>query len=383
MSPTIAHILPFPHVGGTELGTLRIAEAVSDDGFEHVAFHTTEAHAVRGLFESHGFRTCAWDPVQPSYRHPTAFVRNSRKLARALRSVDADLIHCADYDAAHFAAVGGLFAGIPVLCHVRNRKADVSLRDRTFVVPVSRYVFVSEQTRRDFPVRAGRDHGAVVYDGIDVPPAMPAEERRRLSAEVRSELGLPVSARVAGMVARIAPQKDYETLIRAAALVRRDLPDLYFVVVGDHEHNDVNRTHYAQVQEWLKTYGDADRFLFTGYRTDVDRLVGALDVFVLSTHQEGLPLVLLEAMVQAKPVLATAVDGIPEAVEDGKTGCLHPHGDSAALARDLREVFQTPDRATALGRAGRERVERKFSREMFRSAMVRVYRSVMGAKNGR
>ncbi len=383
MSPTIAHILPFPHVGGTELATLRIAEGLRDRGFDHVAFCRSDATAVREMFESRRVKTYEWETVQPSFRHPAAFIRNSRRLARMLREARADMVHCADYDAAHFAATAGLFARLPVLCHVRNRWPDISRRDRTFLMPVDRYVFVSKQTWRDFGVRVPNDRGTVVYDGIDVPPIMAADDQRCLASAVRAEFGLPPSARLAGMVARIAPQKDYETLIKAAARVRAELPNLHFLLIGDYEHNEVNRRHHAQVQEWLRVYGGADRFVFTGYRTDVDRLIAALDVFVLSTHQEGLPLVLLEAMARAKAVAATAVDGVPELVEDGRTGYLHAHGDAETLAGQLREVLRTEGTAAALGRAARERVERQFSRETFLSAMSDVYDAMVRGKKRR
>jgi glycosyltransferase involved in cell wall biosynthesis len=102
-----------------------------------------------------------------------------------------------------------------------------------------------------------------------------------------------------------------------------------------------------------------------------------MDLFVLSTHWEGLPLVILEAMAQGLPVVATAVDGVPEAVADGETGYTVPHADPAALADALGRLLDDPVRATAMGRAGRARVERMFTVAQFESNLLRLYDQVL------
>ncbi len=103
-----------------------------------------------------------------------------------------------------------------------------------------------------------------------------------------------------------------------------------------------------------------------------------MDVFALSTHYEGLPLVILEAMAQAKPVIATAVDGIPEIVIDGETGLLHGHLDDAQLAANIISLLQDEARAAKLGEAGYEFVKKNFSKEQFAMNMVNLYRETLG-----
>jgi glycosyltransferase involved in cell wall biosynthesis len=128
----------------------------------------------------------------------------------------------------------------------------------------------------------------------------------------------------------------------------------------------------------LEHEGVASRFVFTGFRTDVARLMSALDVFVLCTHFEGLPLVILEAMARGRPVVATAVDGIPEIVIDGRTGLLHTHGDAEALASRLLSLLEDDALAARLGGAGREFVKMEWSRERFAANMARLYGDVLG-----
>jgi glycosyltransferase involved in cell wall biosynthesis len=103
-----------------------------------------------------------------------------------------------------------------------------------------------------------------------------------------------------------------------------------------------------------------------------------MDIFVLSTHWEGFPLVLLEAMAHARPVVATSVDGIPELVTDQETGRLFPHEDAAALAECLLDLLNSPAKARAMGRAGQEHVARNFSREIFTRNVGRLYAAMLG-----
>ena len=173
------------------------------------------------------------------------------------------------------------------------------------------------------------------------------------------------------MVARVAPQKDFETLIRSAAVLATHFPAVRFFMVGD-----LDPLHYPQVQRWLEEHQVADRFLFTGFRRDIARLMKAMDVAVLSTHGEGLPLVLLEAMSHGRPVVATGLDGILEVIEDGQTGLLVPHRDAAALAQAIGRLVSDPALARRLGEAGRRTVETKFSQQAFEKGVERLYAGV-------
>jgi glycosyltransferase involved in cell wall biosynthesis len=375
----IAHVMPWAAVGGTEHATLRIARATEDAGFGHVMFCRSDAPEVRDFFASAGCETVTFDPVEPSYRRAHRYARDSYRLAREFRRRRVDVVHCADVAAAFGAGLAGWMARAHVLCHVRNRHTEISRRDQSFLRFVNRFVFVSEDTRVRFAYRAGARRGGVVYDGID---ANAAEESGASDAsmEVRREFGLGRKVKLVGMVARVAPQKDFLTLARAAAMVLANRPETRFMVVGDYE--EANRGHYDEVMRALEDEGVASRFIFTGFRTDVSRLMSAFDVFVLCTHFEGLPLVILEAMARGRPVVATAVDGIPEIVLEGRTGLLHPHGDAETLASRLLSLLEDDALAARIGGAGREFVKMEWSRERFAANMARLYGDVLGISGG-
>lgn len=204
----------------------------------------------------------------------------------------------------------------------------------------------------------------LVYEGV--PDRPPAEGGR---AALR-ELGLPEGSLVVGNVAALTDHKDHETLLRAAARVTRELPAARFVVVGEGER----RVALAALAEEL---GIAGQVTFAGFRTDLDRLLPAFDVFCLSSHMEGLGTSLLDAMCFGVPIVATAAGGIPEAVEDGVTGRVVPVRDPESLAAALLEVLRDEPRRRALGDGARRAFLARFTAERMVEGTLAVYEELL------
>ncbi len=197
--------------------------------------------------------------------------------------------------------------------------------------------------------------------------AMGPGEREAL----RAELDLAPTDRVAICVARFAPQKAHDVLLRATAEARRSAPELRLLLVGDDPFGDGRERAEALAAE----LGQADAVRFVGIRRDVARLLAVADVFVMSSLWEGFGLVFLEAMSAALPVLATSVSGVPEVVENDVTGLLVPPSDVQAFARALVRLASDGARREALGRAGRQRVRERFGLDRMVEATLDVYRS--------
>ncbi len=375
-------MLPFPTVGGTEHATLRIARAVSSLGFESVAFYCRTATTVADFFRIAELEVAPYDPVFPSYIRPRRFLQNSIRLADDLRRRRIDLVHCSDLLAAYYAGLAGRLAGLPVMCHIRSRRDAISLRERGFLCPVDRYAFVSRATWQEFGIRVGPERGQVIYDGIEVPEEQVALPHLR--REVLQEFGIPLSSKVVTMVARLGAAKDHPTLARAAARVAATFPGVHFLMVGAFPSPEAEaRTYFAELKTLIESLGLIARFTFTGYRSDTSRLVAASDIIVLCTHAEGLPLVVLEAMAYAKPVIATAVDGIPEVIKDGETGLLHAHEDAVQLGDQLLFLLKDPEGAVRLGRAGQQFCRERFGQAQFAESMAAYYRDILGAYSSR
>jgi glycosyltransferase involved in cell wall biosynthesis len=165
-------------------------------------------------------------------------------------------------------------------------------------------------------------------------------------------------------VGRLRPPKDFETLLRALALLPAEQVDA--VIVGDGPQR-------GELEALVARLGLQDRVRFEGERRDVPSLLAHADLFVLSSRSEGLPVSVLEAMAAGLPVVASAVGGIAELVVDGETGVLVGPADAEALAAALGRLAAEPELRRRLGDAGRARAEELFDLEAFRRAHVELY----------
>jgi glycosyltransferase involved in cell wall biosynthesis len=203
-----------------------------------------------------------------------------------------------------------------------------------------------------------------LYHGLDPTMSWASSEG------VREELGIPPSVLLVGTVGSLTPKKDHANLLRALAHMgdRRDA--LRAILVG---HGPLEEALRHQAEE----LGLSRTVLFAGHREDATRIVGALDVFVLPSRYEGLPVSLLEAMALGRPVVATTAGGIPEVVRDGEEGVLVPTDDPRALARALTDLIEDPERRARLGDAARRRAADFDIRNAVRRQET-VYRELVG-----
>ena len=364
----IAHILPFANIGGTEQATLRLAEAASRCGFENILFCPDGSEDLRRFYHRHCFLTGSYQQVEPSYHRPLPYLQAARSLACQLRRHRVRIVHCADILAAHYAALAGRLAGAFVLSQVRCQHSGISRRDQTFLLPVQKFVFVSRDTWNVFGMKISPAKGEILYDGL---PEVSTGEWS--PGEARTAYGLPANAPVVGMAARVHPGKDFETLITAAKTIVESVPKCKFLIAGDHERNPVHRDYYAQLKTLLRETGLDHAFLFSGFESQMSRFFAAIDIFVLSTHAEGLPLVVLEAMAQAKPTVATDVGGIGEIITNEQTGLLVAPKSPEQLTAALLSILTDRNKAEQLAGAGRERIRQNFSKHQFQTNVRHLY----------
>ena len=188
-----------------------------------------------------------------------------------------------------------------------------------------------------------------------------------LRAWLRNELALPPESQLVGTVGRLEPVKDQANLIRAFRQVRLGVPNAALVLVGDGGLR-------AELEAVAAAEGVADATRFLGDRGDVPQLLQGLDVFALSSVSEGYSIALLEACAAELPIVATDVGGNGEIVRDRINGLLVPPRDADALAAAIIEMLLSPDRATAMGRAGREWVTHEGSFRTMAARYEALYR---------
>lgn len=226
------------------------------------------------------------------------------------------------------------------------------------------YVAVSNDLM-DEGVRAGIFHASkvtVIPNGLK-----PDHAPRSFDALAKRQvLGIPQDCPVIGTITRFEPQKANDDLLHAVALVSRRFPNLVTIIAGDGPQR-------AALEDLTTKLGLTERVRFLGWRSDAVELLGALDVFCMSSRWEGCPMVLLEAMAMSRPVVATDIGGVREIVVHEKTGLLVPPGDSEALAAAILRLLNTGHQREQMGTAGRHRVEREFSTERMLSAYASLY----------
>ena len=204
-----------------------------------------------------------------------------------------------------------------------------------------------------------------IHNGIDMVNIGAARDR----VEVRRELGLAADSTLIGTTGRLAAVKAQDDFLRAARLMLTARPELRFVVVGGGPEE---RT----LKQLAGELGIESDVIFTGERRDVHDLIAAMDVFALPSLAEGLPMALLEAMTLGTPVVATAVGGVPEVVEDEWNGRLVPARDPRALADACVSLVEDRPRAGVLAARARQTVEDRFSRDANGASVLQVYREV-------
>ncbi len=290
------------------------------------------------------------------------------RLRRHAQEVGASLVH------AHLPAMGAVaraVSPVPVVYTEHN----VAGSYRPPVRLVNRLTY-----RRNAAVTAVSDAVATSIAAYPGPPTrvvsngVSCEVAAGAAEAVRRELGIGDGTPLVVHVGNIRPHKGHANLVAATELLVRRVPDVQVVSIGG-EKNDGD---LARVRALATDAGVADHLHFLGRREDALAFVAACDVFANPSDFEGLPVAVLEAMALERPVVATAVGGVPAIVQDDVTGVLVQPKDPGALAAGIADLLADRDRAAALAAAGRKVVERDYSLEAMVRTIEGIYREVLG-----
>ena len=301
-------------------------------------------------------------------------------LARVIRAHHVDLVHTNTIHNLYGWAAARL-TRTPHVWHVREivwQSATLRRLERALALGhSSRVVVTSAAVGRMFE-RDGTLPASVVIiaNGVDTARFSPGASRR-----VREDFGIPDDVPLIGAAGRLDVWKGFEDFIDAAAAVRRTRPDARFVIAGGAIEGVEELEPRLKAQAAARGLGDA--MVFAGWRYGPDAMPEfhrSIDMLVLPSREpEPFGLVVLEAMASAKPVIATAQGGPLEIVVDGETGVLVPPRDAGAMAAAMLDLVAKPERAAALGAAGRARVLAEYAMERTAARVQVLYDEVLSS----
>ena len=302
------------------------------------------------------------DLVQPM--RPLKDLKALRQCVGLIREIRPDLVHTHTSKAGVIGRLAARIAGVPSIftAHTWCFAEGTSLKWKLVGLPVERFaarccqrIITVSEANRQLAIRqrvAPQNHFVTVHNGVaDCAP--------------RALHGPTDIPRIV-MVARFSEQKAQSLLVEAVSAIRMPFK-LSFVGDGPLR---------PAVEQQVDAAGLRDRVEFLGERRDIPEILASANVFALFTNWEGFPISILEAMRAGLPVVASSVDGVPEAVDTGRTGYLAPAADVAAFRSALEKLLADPDLRASMGAAGRRRFENEFTVDAMLERTLNVYRAV-------
>ena len=383
----VCHFITRMIVGGAQENTFLSARGLVEAGHECLLLSGPSEGREGSLLQrmkNPGFAVME-SPLFVREISPWTDLRAIYWLADFLKKERFDVIHTHSSKAGIVGRIAGRMAGVPLVVHTIHGlafgpydsflKNQLYIRAERFAANRCDRIYSVAQAMVDqcLAAKIGRpEQFKVVYSGMELERFLDAQP----DAALRSELGIPgKNCRVVGAVARLFPRKGYEDFFPVAAQVARACPDVRFLIMGDGP----SRAAYEKMTEEL---GIRDRVIFAGL-VSPDRIaeyIALTDVVAHFSLKEGLPRVAVQALAEAKPVVAYPLDGTPEVVLDGKSGFLVPPGNHEAAVQALIRILEHPDERRGLGEYGRSLVRDKFPWKKMSDTLIADYEACLAAK---
>ena len=354
------------NIGGPAIHAIILTRGLQNDRFASVLVTGQEGPregSMRKLALTRGVRPLILDELGREVS-PSNDLRATLRMYRLIRRARPHIVHTHMAKAGTAGRLAARLARVPIVVHTfhghtfhsyfgRAKTALFLQIERALARLTDRIVAVGEDQRREIVAYGIAPASKIVPIplGLELEPMLQAERER---GNLRAQLGLDRRVGIVGIVARLVPIKAHEVFLDAASRVHTVAPRTRFLVIGDGERR-------AELEQMTADRGLADAVHFLGWRGDMHCVYADLDVVALSSNNEGSPVALIEAMAAARPVVATAVGGVPEVVRDGENGLLVPPRDPAALAERILRLLREPERATAMGLAGRAWVYPRYA----------------------
>jgi len=361
---TILQIDKQSHLTGQTMRTLLEAQELGKRGYRVILACQPNSFLERSARE----RSIETLPLRMNYFLPSLI-----KLSFFLRREKVDLINAHGYPDHFLCAVARKMTGVRALVRTKHNHVPLkggALSRYLYGTLTSRIVAISEHIR-EVMIESGLkpDQVTTIRTAINLSQFVPREKNQHLLRE----LNFPAGCAIIGIVARLTERKGFKNLFEAVKLLADEGRTLKCLVVG----GGASTEKIAALKNHAASLGISEHILLTGRRGDIPDILSLLDVFILPSLAEGLGRSLLEAMAAGKPIVASTVGGIPEAIEDGKSGLLVKPDDSRALAHAIGLLLDNPEKAQELGRASRKRAELLFDETKMIDRICSLYEELI------
>lgn len=290
-------------------------------------------------------------------------------LRRIIKEENVQIIHAHKLWSNFWCGILGRLCRVPVIahCHAQLYNFGNLLADKLIERLSYRIVSISEYERKRLIKEEGisPDKIVTIYNGIEV-----GKFKTEPNLDLKRQLGIRNECSVVGIVAAFRPQKNHELFLLAARELLKKNQNISFLLVGDGPTR-------KRIEELASNLGVAKNCIFTGARKDMPDILSVIEVGVLSSHWEGLPLAVLEYMASSKPVISTNVGGVPEVVEDGLNGFLVQPGNFKMLAQRINGLIENKNLALEMGRRGLSLLNREFTTESMMKKIESLYAQVL------
>ena len=367
----VAHVVLSLDVGGLERNVINQVREGQALGQEVSVVCATQPGILASQVEGLGGRLFCLD------KHPGIKLNTIGRIRNLFRALNPDIVHTHQ--------IGTLFYAGPAVAslgRVRTRVVHTEHGREPYALSARRRWLgrvAGLYAKRFFCLTRGmaaevidqrivpRSKVRVIDNGIDI-------DRVREQGDpdtLRRSLGIPTDSPVIGSVGRLVEVKRHDVLIRSFAGLRREVPSAHLVIVGDGPlKNELsNLIGRLDLQSCVH---------LAGYREEAWRYLSVMDCFALTSRSEGMPQAVLEAAIAGLPIVATNVGGLPEVIEDGRTGILIEPNDPMALTGALLTVLRDRDKARAMGSAARQRVESRFHVRRMAQVYHRHFLEILG-----
>ena len=361
--PRVLHLINSFDIGGTERQAFELLKRLDARRYDV----RLAALRLRGpLYDEIAGRF----PDVPEFPLTSFYNTNAAKQLGRLRSLmireRIDLLHAHDFYAGLIGSVAARFASVRVIASQRH----LELSDRlvhdwgTHVIHrlAHRILVNSDAIRESILARSKATAHKVVVIKNGVSPRTYDRDHDGLCRE----LGLPSGSKLVGMVARLQPVKGHRYLLDAAARVFPGIPNSHLLLVGGGPLS-------GEIQQQAEALGLRGRVHLLGDRLDTSRLVASFDLMVLASLREGLPNAVMEGMAAETPLVATAVGGVKELIEDGLTGYLVPPADSDRLAKAMAQALGDESQSRAIAMRAQRFISSKFPMELMVESVQQLY----------